>query len=47
MFIMKAAGVLNVPWATPNELHVTGQCGDTQQGAMEEEKTHTHTHMLC
>ena len=44
MFIMKAAGVLDVPGVTPNELHVTGQCGDTQQGDMEEENTHTHTH---
>lgn len=33
MFIMKAAGVLEIPWVVPNELHVTGRC-DTQHGAM-------------
>lgn len=33
MFIMKAAGVLEIPWVAPNELHVTGWC-DTQHGAM-------------
>lgn len=42
MFIMKAAGVLDIPWVAPNELHVTGQC-DTQHGVMKGE-THTHTH---
>lgn len=35
MFIMKAAGVLEIPWVAPNELHVTGR-RDTQHGAMEE-----------
>lgn len=34
MFIMKAAGVLEIPWVAPNELHVTGR-RDTQHGAME------------
>lgn len=43
MFIMKAAGVLGVPWVAPNELHVTGRC-DTKHGNMKEEKTHTGTH---
>lgn len=46
MFIMKAGGVLDVPWVAPNKLHVTGRHGDSQQGAIEEEKTHTHTHIL-
>lgn len=42
MFIMKAAGVLDVPWVAPNKLHVTGQRGDSQQGGTQAEKTHTH-----
>lgn len=46
MFIMKAGGVLDVPWVAPNKLHVTGWRGDSQQGAIEEEKTHTHTHLI-
>lgn len=33
MFIMKAAGVLKIPWVAPNELHVTGR-RDTQHGAV-------------
>lgn len=32
MFIMKAAGVLEIPWVSPNELHVTRR-RDTQHGA--------------
>lgn len=34
MFIMKAAGVLEIPRVVPNELHVTGR-RDTQHSAME------------
>lgn len=42
MFIMKAAGVLDIPWVAPNELRVTGQ-HDTQYHAAKGRKTHTHT----
>lgn len=35
MFIMKAAGVLEIPRVAPNEPHVTGR-RDTRHGAVKE-----------
>lgn len=43
MFIMKAAGVLDIPWVAPNELRVTGQHDTQYHTAKGRKNTHTHT----